>query len=134
MFLILTTLFAIQNRFRTVLVPLDAGERFFPPKKEKDEYKSRKVKTIEHTYEKYVEVTVETCNFFVSFCFFLLLSTFWIGPPDKLAEALIFTCKLKSHSRINQSCAGAPRRKQRGMFAPSLQISLKKTITLKTLV
>jgi len=72
MYLTRTTLFAIQNRFRIVLVPLDAGERFFPPKKEKDEYKSRKVKTIEHTYEKYVEVTVETCNFFVSFCFFLL--------------------------------------------------------------
>ncbi|WP_232308780.1 LysE family transporter [Methanosarcina lacustris] len=34
----------------------------------------------------------------------------------------------------NQSCAGAPRRKQRGMFAPPLQIPLKKTITINTLV
>jgi len=33
----------------------------------------------------------------------LLLSTFWVGPPDKLAEVLIFTCKLKSHSWVNES-------------------------------
>jgi len=34
----------------------------------------------------------------------------------------------------NQSCAGAPRCKQRGMFAPPLQIPLKEIITLNSLV
>jgi hypothetical protein len=31
----------------------------------------------------------------------------------------------------NQSCAGAPRCKQQGMFASPLQIPLKKTVTQK---
>jgi hypothetical protein len=34
----------------------------------------------------------------------------------------------------NQSCAGAPRCKQRGMFAPPLKIPLKEIITLNNLV
>jgi TatA/E family protein of Tat protein translocase len=34
----------------------------------------------------------------------------------------------------NQSCAGAPRCKQRGMFAPPLQIPLRETITQNNLV
>jgi phosphoglycolate phosphatase-like HAD superfamily hydrolase len=35
---------------------------------------------------------------------------------------------------FNQSCAGAPRCKQRGMFAPPLKIPLKEIITLNNLV
>jgi hypothetical protein len=34
----------------------------------------------------------------------------------------------------NQSCAGAPRCKQWGMFTPPLEIPLKETITLNNLV
>ena len=37
--------------------------------------------------------------FFTSLIIFLLLSTFFAGPPDKLAEALIFMCEFKRGSR-----------------------------------
>jgi hypothetical protein len=44
------------------------------------------------------------------------------------------SCQILSSIWDNQSCAGAPRCKQRGMFAPPLKIPLKEIITLNNLV
>ncbi|WP_084630282.1 helix-turn-helix domain-containing protein [Methanosarcina lacustris] len=54
--------------------------------------------------------------------------------PNKEQKALMEKHFDSCRFVYNQSCAGAPRRKQRGMFAPPLQIPLKKTITINTLV
>jgi hypothetical protein len=50
----------------------------------------------------------------------------WKGSPAAELYFTLFT--------LNQSFAGAPRCKQRGMFAPPLEIPLKETITLNNLV
>jgi len=57
----------------------------------------------------------------------------WIvGSPDRVHY--LIKNNSKDFFLYDQSCAGAPRCKQRGMFAPPLQIPLKETITLNNLV
>jgi hypothetical protein len=53
---------------------------------------------------------------------------------DNKFEKLAKKNKKQLEIILNQSCAGAPRCKQRGMFAPPLKIPLKEIITLNNLV
>ncbi|WP_440947387.1 hypothetical protein ACSAZL_03675 [Methanosarcina sp. T3] len=78
-----------------VLVPLDAGERSFPTRQKR----YRRMKTTDYQ----VKAAVGVCEFKrrkiaktvpISVSFLIHFSfSFCEGPPDKLAEAFMFTCE-----------------------------------------
>jgi hypothetical protein len=54
------------------------------------------------------QILSEKYFFRVSFSFWLLISAFFAGPPDRLAEAFIFTCELKIGFEVKESILSAP--------------------------
>jgi len=77
------------------MVPDSKKRSKWPGNEIGDDYKQQH----KYQFRMQIELKLSEKHFFSIFFFSLNVLSFFAGPPDKLAEALIFTYKLKSGFR-----------------------------------